>query len=105
LDGLQQIPSHAGTKPHVTAARAELLRPNRLPTSTARQREDTKLCRSQAVPRVRSDQASAWPTRTGEQNPWISQTLRFTHIHNEKQPTKTLFEPRLEAGFLNLIDP
>ena len=25
--------------------------------------------------------------KTGEQNPWISQTLRFTHIHNEKQPT------------------
>ena len=25
--------------------------------------------------------------RGGEQNPWIPQTLRFTHIHNEKQPT------------------
>ena len=31
-------------------------------------------------------QTCAYP-ETGEQNPWISQTLRFTHIHNEKQPT------------------
>ncbi len=40
--------------------------------------------------------------KAGEQNPWISQTLRFTHIHNEKQPTKTLSEPRLEAWISEL---
>jgi hypothetical protein len=34
-----------------------------------------------------------------------SQTLRFTHIHNEKQPTKTRLEPWLEVRSLNLIDP
>jgi hypothetical protein len=43
--------------------------------------------------------------KAGEQNPWISQTLRFTHIHNEKQPTDIAFGPGARERLLNLIDP
>jgi len=46
----------------------------------------TQNCADQRL-QPRSRQQAKACRSTGAQNPWIPQTLRFTHIHNEKQPT------------------
>ena len=95
---LQQIPSHAGTKPHM---RYPSVQPG---YGTAEQqvftccREDTN-CDDHELTRQFRRTSNRLPEKTGEQNPWISQTLRFTHIHNEKQPTDIAFGPRPDGQY------
>ena len=87
---LQQIPSHAGTKPC-------LVLPERATRAWNRQQQVSTCCHEDT--NCDDHELTHQFRRTGEQNPWISQTLRFTHIHNEKQPTDIAFGPRPESNY------